>query len=472
MTATILTSLLILLLLIALFFLIFHPFSSYCLDAEAAARSSSSPTSDSSSSSSTSSNTNHKEPLLATNGEKFPWPEIRLPTFIEPVHYDLFMHPNLTTFTTKGWVDILLTVHSPVDFLVLHSKDMNISEVSLSSMADEFIVIKRHLLCISSEQLYIELDRVIQPSLKNYTLRLGFSKKLEEKLEGFYISSYNDSSSDRKRYLATTHFEPTAARSAFPCFDEPALKATFTLKMVHEMHYEVYFNSDRQTKIVYNPEGLVMSVFDETVRMSTYLVAFTVCDFKAMSARTKEGIHVRVLIPSDQYDQADYALYAATQILSYYQEFFNVTYPLSKLDLMAVPDFGAGAMENWGLITFRTTMILFNEAESSSDFQEQVATVISHELAHQWFGNLVTMAWWNDLWLNEGFASFIENLGVDFIHPEWKMLDQFVVSTTQDAMSLDSLESSHPIMANVVNPSEIEAIFDVISYKKVCCTRC
>jgi len=126
----------------------------------------------------------------------------------------------------------------------------------------------------------------------------------------------------------------------------------------------------------------------------------------------------------------------------------------------------AGAMENWGLITFRTTMVLFNEAESSNEVQEQVAIVISHELAHQWFGNLVTMDWWSDLWLNEGFASFIENLGVNFIHPDWHMLDQFVVSTTQEALYLDALESSHPIQASVENPAEIEAIFDVISYKK------
>ena len=459
-TATVLTSTLVFAVLVALFFVfVFNPFSTYCIDPEAAARSASA--------SDPSQDPSRPQPLFATNGEQFPWPNIRLPKFVEPVHYDLFMHPNLTSFTTKGWVEILLTVHESVNFFVLHSKDMNMTEISLTSMADEYIGIKKHLLCTSSEQLYIELDRFITPSLKNYTLRLGFNRRLEEKLEGFYISSYNDSSSDRKRYLATTHFEPTAARSAFPCFDEPALKATFTLKMVHEPHHEVFFNSDRQTKIIYNPDGLVMSVFDETVRMSTYLVAFTVCDFKTMSARTKEGIHVRVLAPGDQYSQVEYALSSAVQILSYYQEFFNVTYPLSKLDLMAVPDFGAGAMENWGLITFRTTMILYNDAESSSDFQEQVATVISHELAHQWFGNLVTMEWWSDLWLNEGFASFVENLGVDFIHPEWKMLDQFVVSTTQDAMALDSLESSHPIMANVVNPSEIEAIFDVISYKKV-----
>lgn len=140
---------------------------------------------------------------------------------------------------------------------------------------------------------------------------------------------------------------------------------------------------------------------------------------------------------------------------------------MPKLDMIAIPDFGAGAMENWGLITYRTTAILYNPRESSNEAQQRVAVVVSHELAHQWFGNLVTMKWWNDLWLNEGFASFVENLGVDHIHPEWRMLEQFSISTTQEALLLDSLDASHPIMAPVENPNEIEAIFDAISYKKV-----
>lgn len=406
------------------------------------------------------------------------------------------MHPNLTTFTVKGLVEIILDVKTPVNYIVLHIKDINITEISLTisttiynqisgdessrsgvyhssdeeEMSKRNVGIKRYLVSSASEQLYIQLDEKLNVSIGNYSLSINFKRKLEEKLEGFYVSSYNESSpygGSTKKYILTTHFEPTAARSAFPCFDEPAFKATFSLKMVHDPNHDVYFNSDRQSRLPYNNDGLQLSVFDSTVRMSTYLVAFSVCDFKTRSARTRDGIHVRVLVPSEQYNQAGYALESAARILSYFQDFFNITYPLSKLDLMAVPDFGAGAMENWGLITFRTTMILFNEAESSSEFQETVAIVISHELGHQWFGNLVTMDWWSDLWLNEGFASYIENLGVDHIHPEWNMMDQFVVTTTQEALSLDALESSHPIHASVNNPSEIEAIFDIISYKKV-----
>ncbi|RWS08189.1 Aminopeptidase N precursor-like protein [Dinothrombium tinctorium] len=410
--------------------------------------------------------TSRNLPLIASNGEIFPWNDIRLPTFITPLHYDLFMHPNLTSFTNKGSVEILFQVEQKTDFVVIHSKELNISEVTLTDNSDKFIKVIKMLEYIPHEQIYLQFANYLQPSKENYTLKMRFSRILEEKLQGFYLSSYVDSSTERIRYLATTHFEPTFARLAFPCFDEPSLKATFSLKMVHDPYHEVFFNAEQQTKIPYNTDGLTLSVFDETVPMSTYLVAFVICDFKTLSARTKEGIHVRVVVPNDQYNQAEYALYAATSILSYFQQFFNITYPLTKLDLIAIPDFGAGAMENWGLITFRTTAILFNEETSGSEIQEQVAIVISHELAHQWFGNLVTMKWWNDLWLNEGFASYVENLGVNHLHADWKMLEQFVLITTQEALALDSLESSHPVMANVTDPREIEAMFDTISYKK------
>ncbi|RWS30597.1 endoplasmic reticulum aminopeptidase 2-like isoform X3 [Leptotrombidium deliense] len=405
--------------------------------------------------------------FIATNGEAFPWTDIRLPNFIKPVHYDLFMHPNLTSFVNKGSVEILFQITQRSDFVVIHAKELNISEVSITDSGDKFIKVVKILEYAAYEQLYIQFVNSLEPIKENYTLKIAFIKNLEEKLEGFYISSYTELTTERKRYLATTHFEPTFARSAFPCFDEPALKATFALKMVHEPNHEVFFNSEKQTRIPYNNDGLTLSVFDDTVPMSTYLVAFVICDFKSLSARTKEGTHVRVVVPADQYNQAEYALYSATSILSYFTQFFNISYPLSKLDLVAVPDFGAGAMENWGLITFRTTTILFDEEFTSNEIQENVAIVVSHELAHQWFGNLVTMKWWNDIWLNEGFASYVENLGVNHVNPEWNMIDQFVLSTTQEALALDSLDSSHAIMANVTDPREIEAMFDTISYKKV-----
>ena len=404
--------------------------------------------------------------LYTADGQQYPWNDIRLPNDVLPLHYELFMHPNLTSFTFHGSVEILLHAHQSTDMIVLHSKELQLSSVLLTTAAYKPVKIRKQLQYDTFEQLLLQLEQPLQAQ-RNYTLKIEFSRRLEEKLEGFYLSSYVDLASNRRKYLATTHFEPTFARSAFPCFDEPAFKATFALKLVHEPQYEVFFNADQQTKAIYNRDGLMITAFDASVRMSTYLVAFVVCDFKTLSERTPDGVHVRVIVPRDQYSRAEYALRTATSILAYFQQFFNLTYPLSKLDLVAVPDFAAGAMENWGLITFRTTMILFDPNVSSNEAKENVAIVIAHELAHQWFGNLVTMQWWNDLWLNEGFASYVEYLGVAHLHPDWRMLDQFVLSTTQEALAHDCLRSTHSIMSDVQDPREIEAMFDTISYKKV-----
>lgn len=225
--------------------------------------------------------------------------------------------------------------------------------------------------------------------------------------------------------------------------------------------------------------------------MSTYLVAFVVCDFKRISEMTKRNISVSVYTTESMLPQARYAVDIATRTMDYFESFFGVHYPLPKqgtmiivkrsyhgrfggfsftlvslTDLIAIPDFGAGAMENWGLITYRETAILYDPEETSTAAHEWIAVIVAHELAHQWFGNLVTMKWWNDLWLNEGAASFFEYKGVNHISPEWSMMDQFILDKTQPALDLDALTSSHPININVNDPKEIEAIFDMISYSK------
>jgi aminopeptidase N len=200
--------------------------------------------------------------------------------------------------------------------------------------------------------------------------------------------------------------------------------------------------------------------------MSTYLVAFVVSDFKYKKAMSDGGVEVRVYAPEDNLDQVDFALETCPKILDHYNVLFGVDFPLPKLDLIAIPDFSAGAMENWGLITYRMTSLLYSPKETSSSAQQWVAVTIAHELAHQWFGDLVTMKWWNDLWLNEGFASFVENIGVSFVHPEWKMDDQFNLDKMQRSLTLDAHTHSHPIQVDVKDPAEISEIFDTISYNK------
>ncbi|KAG8193545.1 hypothetical protein JTE90_003754, partial [Oedothorax gibbosus] len=208
-------------------------------------------------------------------------------------------------------------------------------------------------------------------------------------------------------------------------------------------------------------DGRVRDNFETTVRMSTYLLAFIVSDFKR-NGNDKFAVWCRESV----LDTTAYALEVGPKMLEFFESFFKIKYPLPKMDMAAIPDFSAGAMENWGLITYRETASLYDPRYSSASNKQRVATVISHELAHQWFGNLVTPAWWDDLWLNEGFASYVEYLGVEAVHPEWQMERQFVLDDLHDVLDLDSLRTSHPISVPVGHPDEINEIFDRISYGK------
>lgn len=397
----------------------------------------------------------------AVSGERFPWEEIRLPSFIQPKSYSIYLHPNLTTFTHQGHVNITFSATEPVNFIVLHIKELNFSNVHLVRNNENKV--KKVLLYEKHAQLYVEFTKNLVIN-QEYVLCIVFNGNLTEKLEGFYMSSYTTAAGEKK-YLATTHFEPTYARTAFPCFDEPSLKATFKLSIVRNSKHISLFNMPlNSTEVLKN--DLFIDHYHTTVNMSTYLVAFIVCDYKNVSTVAKSGFRVSVFAPPEQISQANFALDFATRVLNYYDDFFGISYPLPKQDLIAIPDFGAGAMENWGLTTYRETAILTDFNETSIIKQQQVALTLAHELAHQWFGNLVTMQWWNDLWLNEGFASFVENLGAEHVKPEWKMMDQFVLDKTQPALHLDALASSHPISVKVDDPLDIESIFDTISYNK------
>lgn len=320
---------------------------------------------------------------------------------------------------------------------------------------------------LGGQQVYIEIkDRFRKRN--NYTLNIRYTSKLSQDFEGFYVSSYINKDGER-RYLATTHFEPTFARAAFPCFDEPHFKARFKMSIFRDRFHIALFNMPVVTTEdvgFYMGTGLLRDDFQESVEMSTYLVAFVICDYKHLNKQTERGVSVSVYTPPPFISQASFALNTATSILDFFEDFFMVPYPLPKQDLIVIPDFSTGAMENWGLITYRETAILYDPMETSTAAHQWVATVIAHELAHQWFGNLVTMKWWNDLWLNEGFASFLEYLGVDSLFPEWKMMEQFILDKTQPALALDALASSHPITVSVHDPFEIKAIFDTISYSK------
>ncbi|NIO11473.1 MAG: M1 family peptidase [Deltaproteobacteria bacterium] len=282
-------------------------------------------------------------------------------------------------------------------------------------------------------------------------------------MRGFYRSEYVVG--DEKRIMATTQFEATDARRAFPCWDEPAIKATFEATLeVPEDRVAISNMPIVESKTA--PGGIKAVRFAESPIMSTYLLAFIVGEFDHVEQKTKEGVVVRVYTPLGKKDQGRFALDVASRTLSFFDDYFGIPYPLPKMDLIAIADFAAGAMENWGAVTYRETAILVDPDQSSEATRQRVAVVIAHELAHQWFGNLVTMEWWTHLWLNEGFASWIEYLAVDKLFPEWQMWTQFVYSDLSRALDLDGLENTHPIEVEVKDPNEISEIFDAISYSK------
>ncbi|XP_055968368.1 endoplasmic reticulum aminopeptidase 1 [Sorex fumeus] len=403
----------------------------------------------------------------AEEGTPFPWNKMRLPEHVTPLHYDLMIHANLSTLTFEGTVEIQVTSTEPTSTIILHSQHLRISQATLrmgtgEGEAESPLRVLEHP---EHEQLALLAS---QPLLAGrlYTVAIQYAGNLSESFHGFYKSTYRTQDGEL-RVLASTQFEPTAARMAFPCFDEPAFKASFLIKIRREPQHLALSNMPLVKSITLTEE-LIEDHFDVTVKMSTYLVAFIISDFKSVSKMTKSGVKVSIYAVPEKIDQAHYALDAAVTLLEFYEDYFSIPYPLPKQDLAAIPDFQSGAMENWGLTTYRESALLFDAQKSSASSKLGITMTVSHELAHQWFGNLVTMEWWNDLWLNEGFAKFMEFVSVSVTHPELRVGDYFFGKCFH-AMEVDALNSSHPVSTPVENPSEIREMFDDVSYIKGAC---
>ncbi|KAL6058582.1 Aminopeptidase [Balamuthia mandrillaris] len=416
----------------------------------------------------------HQEPgehAAATHHSK---PSVLLPTTVYPVKYELSLQPNLQNFTFSGTEKILLHVRQATNTIVLHAADLEVVEARLevqttepseSALTETAAVVElpaEEINLNSTEQtLTLVFGRALERG-EHPVLYISFRGALNDQMAGFYRALYQDD-----KYMAVTQFEPVDARKAFPCWDEPAIKATFSIALTIPSHLVAISNGpviqelpdpiDPSLKTVY---------FGETPKMSTYLVAFVVGEFDFVEDVTAENVSVRVYTPPEKQHLGRFALDVATRTLSYFTEYFGIAYPLPKLDLVAVPDFAAGAMENWGCVTFREALLLIDPTASSLRAKQMVAYVVAHELAHQWFGNLVTMQWWTHLWLNEGFATWVGNLAVDHLFPEWDIWTQFLTDYVCSGLQLDSLESSHAIEVDVDHPAEIGEIFDAISYDK------
>nr|XP_031529084.1 endoplasmic reticulum aminopeptidase 2 isoform X2 [Vicugna pacos] len=406
---------------------------------------------------------------VATNGELFPWRELRLPTVVIPLHYDLFIHPNLTSLDFVASEKIEVLVRDATQFIILHSNGLEIMNATLQSEEDLRYRKPGKKLTVLSYPTHQQIALLVPEKLRadlRYSVAIDFQAKLADGFEGFYKSTYRTLGGET-RTIAVTDFEPTEARMAFPCFDEPLFKANFSIKIRRESRHIALSNMPK-IKTVEVDGGLLEDHFGTTVKMSTYLVAYIVCDFNSVSGTASSGVKVSVYASPDKWSQTHYALEASLKLLDFYEKYFDIQYPLPKLDLVAIPDFASGAMENWGLITYRETSLLFDPKTSSTSDKLWITEVIAHELAHQWFGNLVTMEWWNDIWLNEGFATYMELISVNATYPELQFDDDFM-NTCFEVIKKDSLNSSHPISNQAETPTQIQEMFDAVSYKKGAC---
>ncbi|XP_075641384.1 aminopeptidase M1-like isoform X2 [Castanea sativa] len=390
----------------------------------------------------------------------------RLPKFAVPKRYDIHLKPDLTACNFAGSVAIHLHIVADTTFIVLNAADLSVHSASLSfdsgsssSSSSKVLEPSKIELVEADEILVLEFPHTLPLGIG--VLNIAFQGTLNDKMKGFYRSTYEHNG--EKKNMAVTQFEPADARRCFPCWDEPACKATF--KITLDVPSELIALSNMPI-IEEKVDGHRKTVsYQESPIMSTYLVAVVVGLFDYVEDHTSDGIKVRVYCQVGKADQGKFALDVAVKTLGLYKEYFAVPYSLPKLDMIAIPDFAAGAMENYGLVTYRETALLYDEQHSAAANKQRVATVVAHELAHQWFGNLVTMEWWTHLWLNEGFATWVSYLATDSLFPEWKIWTQFLDETTE-GLRLDGLAESHPIEVEINHASEIDEIFDAISYRK------
>lgn len=388
---------------------------------------------------------------------------VLLPDDLLPEQYDLTLEPDLEKFTFEGLVKITCDVNVATDSVTLHAKELLISSAKFVA-GDGGKEFEASEISLKPKKMTVKFGFEDFLPVGKGVLEVKFSGILNDKMAGFYRSQYTDSKGV-KRHLATTQFEAIDARRSFPCWDEPARKAVFVVTLVYAADLTAISNMP-PSKSVVDKDGRKRDTFMPTPKMSTYLLAYCVGEFEYISGATKAGVVSRIFACPGNTSRCEYALKCCIRALDFYNDFFGIPYPLPKVDMIAIPDFSAGAMENWGLITYREVALLCDEQTVSATQKQRICSVIAHELAHQWFGNLVTMGWWDDLWLNEGFANWMQTFASDKLHPEWNIWESYVGVEQQRALQLDALRSSHPIQVPIKEAEEVEEVFDAISYCK------
>ncbi len=378
----------------------------------------------------------------------------RLPAGVTPEHYTLWFAPDLTSATFRGRADIRVRLDAPGSALTLHAAEITFGQVTIESGGrTQPATVTTN---VDTETVTFTVPARLPAG--RATIHVTYTGLLNDKLRGFYLSKANG------RSYAVSQMEATDARRAFPCFDEPDKKATFDIALMVDAA-DTAISNGAPTSDTSGPEpGKHTVTFATTPKMSTYLVALLVGDFVCREGAS-DGIPIRVCSTPDKKQLTAFAMSAAQHQVKFFNDYFGIRYPYGKLDIIGVPDFAAGAMENAGAITFRERMLLVDEATASIGVRKAVASVIAHELAHQWFGNLVTMKWWDDIWLNEGFATWAANKPLAAWKPEWRM-ELNAAQETQTALGLDALRSTRAIRTAVSTPAEINEVFDPIAYEK------
>ena len=377
----------------------------------------------------------------------------RLLDTFTPNHYNLTL--DLTHAEEKEFSGtVIISGDSTSESILLHSKGLTIQSATIDNQP--------------ADVSFGEFDelKLSQPNLKNgkHTIHINFSGNITDAMHGLYPCYFTHDGV--KKQLFATQFESHHAREVFPCVDEPAAKAEYDLTLITRPGITVLGNMP--VKFQEENGDSHTTTFEKTPRMSSYLLAFVIGELHKKSARTKSGVEVNVwATPAQNENTLDFALDIATRSIDFYDEYFGVKYPLPKSDHVALPDFSSGAMENWGLITYRESCLLADPELTPESSRRFIATVIAHELSHQWFGNLVTMNWWNDLWLNESFANMMEYVAIDALHPEWRMWEDFATNEVTAALRRDSLDGVQSVQADVNHPDEISTLFDpAIVYAK------
>ncbi|UMM35591.1 hypothetical protein L5515_008142 [Caenorhabditis briggsae] len=409
--------------------------------------------------------------------DAIPASDLRLPTSVSPISYDLVIKTYLPGYnytadsknlTFEGQVTIKLNITKSIKKITLNSKDLNFTGERLKKSTlyvnGEQITFKVDDKQDTYEKIFFNLDKTVEPTT-DAILKVFFGAPLRTDMSGLYQTTYTNSQGAVKM-AAVTQMEPVYARRMVPCFDEPAYKATWTVTVIHPKGTVAVANGiEDKTEDI--QEEFISSSFKTTPRMSSYLLAIFISEFEYNEATTKSGVRFRVWSRPEEKNATKYAVEAGVKCLEYYEQYYNISFPLPKQDMVALPDFSAGAMENWGLITYRENALLYDPRIYPGSQKRRVAVVIAHELAHQWFGNLVTLKWWNDLWLNEGFATLVEYLGTDEISDgNFRMREWFTMDALWTALGADSVASTHPMTFKIDKAMEVLDSFDSVTYDK------